>query len=152
MTHENGMFTSVTLTDLNAVAQNIVGKINNCRVWLFHGEMGSGKTTLIKEVCKILGVEDVMSSPTFSIVNEYRAADLNTIYHFDFYRIKNETEAIDIGTEEYFYSGSPCFVEWPEKIPTLIPMPHAEVTIQVETNTKRTIAIAVHDGKKENRL
>jgi tRNA threonylcarbamoyladenosine biosynthesis protein TsaE len=152
MTHENGMFTSVTLTDLNAVAQNIVGKINNCRVWLFHGEMGSGKTTLIKEVCKILGVEDVMSSPTFSIVNEYQTADLNTIYHFDFYRIKNETEAIEIGTEEYFYSGSPCFVEWPEKIPTLIPMPHAEVTIQVEINTKRTIAIAVHDGKKENRL
>jgi tRNA threonylcarbamoyladenosine biosynthesis protein TsaE len=152
MTHENGMFTSVTLTDLNAVAQNIVGKINSCRVWLFHGEMGSGKTTLIKEVCKILGVEDVMSSPTFSIVNEYQTVDLNTIYHFDFYRIKNETEAIDIGTEEYFYSGSPCFVEWPEKIPTLVPMPHADVTIQVETNTKRTIAIAVHDGKKENRL
>jgi tRNA threonylcarbamoyladenosine biosynthesis protein TsaE len=152
MTHENGMFTSVTLTDLNAVAQNIVGKINNCRVWLFHGEMGSGKTTLIKEVCKTLGVEDVMSSPTFSIVNEYQTADLNTIYHFDFYRIKNETEAIEIGTEEYFYSGSPCFVEWPEKIPTLIPMPHAEVIVQVETNTKRTIAIAVHDGKKENRL
>jgi tRNA threonylcarbamoyladenosine biosynthesis protein TsaE len=152
MTHDNGMFTSVTLTDLNAVAQNIVGNINDCRVWLFHGEMGSGKTTLIKEVCKILGVEDVMSSPTFSIVNEYQTTDLNTIYHFDFYRIKNETEAIDIGTEEYFYSGNPCFVEWPEKIPTLIPMPHAEVRIQVETNTKRTIAIAVHDGKKENRL
>ena len=146
------MFTSATLADLNAVAQNIVGKINVCRVWLFHGEMGSGKTTLIKEVCKILGVEDVMSSPTFSIVNEYQTTDLNTIYHFDFYRIKNETEAIEIGTEEYFYSGNPCFVEWPEKIPTLIPMPHAEVTIQVETNTKRTIAIAVHDGKKENRL
>ena len=152
MTHEGGMFTSATLADLNAVAQNIVGKINVCRVWLFHGEMGSGKTTLIKEVCKILGVEDVMSSPTFSIVNEYQTTDLNTIYHFDFYRIKNETEAIEIGTEEYFYSGNPCFVEWPEKIPTLIPMPHAEVTIQVETNTKRTIAIAVHDGKKENRL
>ena len=152
MTHEDGMFTSATLADLSTVAQNIVGNINACRVWLFHGEMGSGKTTLIKEVCKILGVQDVMSSPTFSIVNEYRTRDLNTIYHFDFYRIKNETEAIEIGTEEYFYSGNPCFVEWPEKIPTLIPMPHAEVTIQVETNTKRTIAIAVHDGKKENRL
>lgn len=152
MTHEDEVFTSVTIADLKIVAQKIVERVNNIKVWLFHGELGSGKTTLIKEVCGVLGVQEVTSSPTFSIVNEYQTVNSNTIYHFDFYRIKNEAEAIDIGVEEYFYSGNPCFIEWPEKIPTLIPLPYAEITLQVETNTKRTIAIAVHDGKKENGL
>ena len=74
------------------------------------------------------------------------------VFHFDFYRIKNEAEAYDIGTDEYFYSGSPCFVEWPEKIPSLIPPLHANVSIQVENNTRRTIVISFHDGEEENRL
>ena len=150
MTREGGVFQSVTVSDLELVAKAIMDSLNTIKVWLFHGEMGSGKTTLIKTVCKNLGVTEAMSSPTFSIVNEYQTVTHNKIYHFDFYRIKNEVEAADIGTEEYFYSGYPCFIEWPEKIPSLIPLQYADVTIQVETNTKRTIAITVHDGKKEN--
>ena len=152
MTHENGVFRSVTESDLEVVAREIVGRTDAIHVWLVRGEMGSGKTTLIKMVCKILGVTVPMSSPTYSIVNEYLTVSEKNVYHFDFYRIKNEVEAIDIGTEEYFYSGCPCFVEWPEKIPSLIPLTYAEITIEIETNTKRTIAIAVHDGKKENRI
>jgi tRNA threonylcarbamoyladenosine biosynthesis protein TsaE len=152
MIDEGSVFQSVTLVDLTSIARYIAERINACKVWLFYGEMGSGKTTLIKEICRIKGVTEVMSSPTFSIVNEYPSPESGKIYHFDFYRIKNELEAIDIGTEEYFYSGYPCLIEWPEKIPSLIPSSFAEVTIQVETNTKRTIAIAVHDGKKENRI
>jgi tRNA threonylcarbamoyladenosine biosynthesis protein TsaE len=152
MTRVDGVFRSVTVSDLELLAREIVEKLNNVTVWLFRGEMGSGKTTLIKMVCKVLGVEEAMSSPTFSIVNEYQTVDKKKVYHFDFYRIKDEVEAIDIGTEEYFYSGYPCFIEWPEKIPSLIPLQYAEVNIQVETDTKRIIAFAVHDGKKENRF
>jgi tRNA threonylcarbamoyladenosine biosynthesis protein TsaE len=152
MTREGDVFRSVTVSDLEFVAKAIMESLNTIKVWLFHGEMGSGKTTLIKTVCKTLGVTEAMSSPTFSIVNEYHTVTHDKIYHFDFYRIKNEVEAADIGTEEYFYSGYPCFIEWPEKIPSLIPLPYADVSLQVETNTKRTIAITVHDGKKENRI
>jgi len=152
MTREDGVFRSVTVSDLELLAQEIVGKLNTVTVWLFRGEMGSGKTTLIKIICRALGVKEAMSSPTFSIVNEYQTIDKKKVYHFDFYRIKDEVEAIDIGTEEYFYSGYPCFIEWPEKIPSLIPLQYAEVNIQVETDTKRIIAFAVHDGKKENRI
>ena len=152
ITREDGVFRSVTVSDLEILAREIAGKLNAATVWLFRGEMGSGKTTLIKTICKALGVEEAMSSPTFSIVNEYQTIDKKKVYHFDFYRIKDEVEAIDIGTEEYFYSGYPCFIEWPEKIPSLIPLQYAEVTIQVETDTKRIIALTVHDGKKENRI
>jgi tRNA threonylcarbamoyladenosine biosynthesis protein TsaE len=152
MIRDNGVFRSVTESDLMLVAKEIVRGINDIRVWLFHGEMGSGKTTLIKLVCKILGVTEGTSSPTFSIVNEYQTINKEKIYHFDFYRIRNEVEAVDIGTEEYFYSGDPCFIEWPEKIPSLIPSLYAEVKIEFESNTQRTIAIAVHDGKEENRI
>jgi tRNA threonylcarbamoyladenosine biosynthesis protein TsaE len=99
------------------------------RVFLFNGEMGAGKTTFIKALCERLNIKDVVSSPTFSIVNEYRS-DEGPVYHFDFYRLKNETEAFDLGYEDYFYSGSYCFVEWPEKIPNLWPENYIEVTIQ----------------------
>lgn len=152
ISHEEAVFPSVTLAALNEVAQNIANRVEGCNVWLFRGEMGSGKTTLIKAVCRILGVTETMSSPSFAIVNEYESSDKRKIYHFDFYRLEREIEAIDIGVEEYFYSGFPCFIEWPEKIPSLIPLQHANVTIHIESNTNRTIAIAVHDGKKENRF
>ena len=152
ITREDRVFMSVTLDTLEDVAQEIVNLLGTYKVWLFRGEMGSGKTTLIKKIGSASGIVESMSSPTFSIVNEYGGGVFERIYHFDFYRIEKEIEAIDIGVEEYFYSGYPCLIEWPEKIPSLTPLQHAEVTIQVETNTKRTIAIAVHDGKKENRV
>jgi tRNA threonylcarbamoyladenosine biosynthesis protein TsaE len=151
MIDEGMVFRSVSLSDLRAIAQRIVETLAEFKVWLFYGEMGSGKTTLIKEICREAGVADVMSSPTFSIVNEYETAT-GKAFHFDFYRIKTEAEAYDIGTDEYFYSGSPCFVEWPEKIPSLIPPKHASIDLQVENNTKRTIVISFHDGKEENRI
>ncbi len=142
----------VGLDDLDTVARVFLEQAARCTVWLFFGEMGSGKTTLIKRMCSRLGVTDAMSSPTFSIVNEYGAEDKKKIYHFDCYRLKNEAEAYDIGTEEYFYSGHWCFVEWPEKIPSLIPAQHAEVSITVENQNYRTIALSVHDGKEEKRI
>lgn len=152
ITRKDRVFTSVALENLEEVANEIVSLLKVCKVWLFQGEMGSGKTTLIKKVGQASGVVEPITSPTFSIVNEYGGGVFEKIYHFDFYRIQKEIEAIDIGVEEYFYSGYPCLIEWPEKIPSLIPLQHAEVTIQIETNTRRTIAIAVHDGKKENRF
>jgi tRNA threonylcarbamoyladenosine biosynthesis protein TsaE len=146
------VFHEVALKDLEAVAQAFIERAGNCRIWLLHGEMGAGKTTFIKSMCKQLGVLDTMSSPTFSIINEYLGHDNTKIFHFDFYRIKNEAEAYDIGTEEYFYSGNYCFIEWPEKIPTLIPAERAEVSITSENQTLRTLALSVHDGKEKNRI
>ncbi len=138
--------------DLHLVAKAVLEKAGDCRVWLLYGEMGSGKTTFVKTLCTQFGVTDVASSPTFSIVNEYETDNHDKIYHFDFYRIKNEAEAYDIGTEEYFYSGHLCLVEWPEKIPSLIPPEYVEVTIKVEDLNQRTIAISVHDGQEKKRI
>lgn len=138
--------------DLDQLAEAVLARAGHCPVWLFLGEMGSGKTTFIKALCARLGVVDPTNSPTFSIVNEYQTADEKKVYHFDFYRIKNEAEAYDIGTEEYFYSGNLCFIEWPEKIPSLIPNEHAKVTIELENQNYRTIALSVHDGKEEKRV
>lgn len=152
MIGEATMYRSVTLEDLGIVAKEIINRTEDIKVWLFYGEMGSGKTTLIKEVCKGLGVQDIMSSPTFAIVNEYEALGDRRVFHFDFYRIRSEAEAFDIGAEDYFYSGSPCFIEWPERIPSLIPPAYAEVTLTIENETQRTIAISLHDGKEENRI
>ena len=146
------IYRSVTLGGLERVAQAVADRTKDYRVWLFHGEMGSGKTTLIKTICRKLNVVDVMSSPTFSIVNEYETSSSGKIFHFDFYRIRNEAEAFDIGTEEYFYSGDPCFIEWPEKIPTLIPPAYGEVTVSIENETERTIAISLHDREEKNRV
>ena len=142
----------VEVEALGEVAKALLGEARNCPVWLFYGEMGSGKTTLIKSICAELGVVDSMSSPTFSIINEYRTVDDSVVYHFDFYRIKNEAEAYDIGSEEYFYSGNLCLIEWPDRIPSLIPPEHAEVSIFVENQNQRTIALSVHDGKEKKRI
>ena len=142
----------VTQKELGQVAKAVLEKAGHCRVWLLYGEMGSGKTTFAKSVCTQLGVTDMASSPTFSIVNEYETNDHKKVYHFDFYRIKHEAEAFDIGTEEYFYSGYFCLVEWPEKIPSLIPPEYVEVSIAVENLTQRTIAISVHDGQEKKRI
>ena len=121
------------------IAQQIISYAGNIRIFLFNGDMGAGKTTLIKSLCGELGSADVITSPTFSIVNEY--AGPNKIYHFDFYRLKNQNEALDIGCEEYFYSGNYCFVEWPEKIPDLLPDNYVRVTIEALEDNSRKVTV-----------
>lgn len=125
-----------SLTDLPAAASQILQDAANKRVFVFHGQMGAGKTTLIKAMCRQLGVTDSMSSPTFALVNEYRGKDNKPIYHFDFYRIKNESEAYDMGYEDYLYSGNYCFIEWPEKIPGLVPDDSVKVNIEVKDGSR----------------
>ncbi len=111
---------SYTLNQINNAAKQIINSSNNHKIWIFDGEMGAGKTTLIKAICKTLGVKDEVSSPTFSLVNEYKTKDGKILYHFDFYRIKNIEEVFDIGYEDYFYSGNICLIEWPEKVNELL--------------------------------
>ena len=130
---------ALSLSDLPGIAQQIISYAGNTRIFLFYGDMGTGKTTLIKSLCVELGSNDVITSPTFSIVNEY--AGPNKIYHFDFYRLKNQNEALDIGCEEYFYSGSYCFIEWPEKIPDLLPDNYVRVTIEQQADNFRKITV-----------
>ena len=113
-------FSASNIEELSDVAKQIIDQTLPYKKFLFFGKMGVGKTTLIKALSLHLGVEDVVSSPTFSIVNEYITKKNEKIYHFDFYRIKNESEAFDLGYEEYFFGSAFCFVEWPEKVPNLI--------------------------------
>jgi tRNA threonylcarbamoyladenosine biosynthesis protein TsaE len=126
------------ISDLNAAAKDLMAFAGGHKIFAFDGEMGAGKTTFIKVICKYLGVEDLVSSPTFSLVNEYDAKG-TPLYHFDFYRIKDISEAYDIGYEEYFYSGSICFIEWPEKVEELLPIPHINVLIELVDQEKRTM-------------
>lgn len=125
------------LNELNSVAKALFSFAGEEKIFIFEGEMGAGKTTFIKAFCEELGVTDVVSSPTFSIVNEYEAGD-QTIYHFDFYRIKNLQEAYDIGYEEYFYSGNICLIEWPELVAELLPESYIKVEITTLSPEQRT--------------
>ncbi|HRH03125.1 MAG TPA: tRNA (adenosine(37)-N6)-threonylcarbamoyltransferase complex ATPase subunit type 1 TsaE [Bacteroidia bacterium] len=120
-----------SLDDLELLAKHLVSLFGEHKVIAFYGEMGAGKTTLIKSICKALGSKDTVSSPTFSLVNEYKYGDEKHIYHFDFYRLNKETEALDMGCEEYFYSGNYCFIEWPEKIKNLLPADCLSIVLQV---------------------
>jgi len=111
-------------------------------VFAFYGKMGAGKTTFIKALCDVLGVDDVVNSPTFAIVNEYHSAVLEgPVFHFDFYRIKHVEEAFDIGTDDYFYSGAPCFIEWPELIEPLLPDNAVRVEIEELPDGRRKVTI-----------
>ena len=130
------------LEDIASAARKFVDEMGENRVFAFYGKMGAGKTTFIKAICEALGVEDVVTSPTFAIVNEYADAEGQPVYHFDFYRIKNLREAYDIGSEEYFYSGFPCFIEWPELVEELLPENTVKVTIEVLENETRTVTLA----------
>ncbi|MDM1295438.1 tRNA (adenosine(37)-N6)-threonylcarbamoyltransferase complex ATPase subunit type 1 TsaE [Sphingobacterium sp. N143] len=128
-----------TLADLPATAQTLLKSFPKDRIFLLYGPMGAGKTTFVKQLCEQLKVQDNTASPTFSIINEYSSLN-GPIYHFDFYRIKDEQEAFDFGYEEYFYSGAYCFVEWPEKIPNLLPEEAKEIHISIiDPNTRKIV-------------
>ena len=128
------------LDELEAAVNQILELAGQEKVFLFYGEMGAGKTTLINKICKHLGTSDHTSSPTFSIVNEYLIPN-GSIYHFDFYRLKNQSEAFDLGYEDYFYSGNYCMVEWPQKIADLLPEKYIKIKIEVIDENKRVIEV-----------
>jgi len=132
------------LSQLDDVAARVIEFAGTTRVWLLEGEMSVGKTTLAKAICRQLGVQDTVQSPTYALVNEYMTHSGNRIYHFDFYRIKDETEAMDIGVEEYFDSGNLCLVEWPTQIPSLIPADHLMIHLSLTTHFQRTIHLTKH--------
>lgn len=129
-----------SLGEINKVAQQILENKPH-KVILFHGEMGVGKTTLIKALAKELGVNSATSSPTFSLVNEYQTINNQIVYHFDFYRLNKETEALDMGADEYFYSGNWCFIEWADKIPNLVPESHSVIQISLLPDGKRSLSL-----------
>lgn len=129
-----------SLDQLEEVANQILEQNPN-KVILFHGEMGVGKTTLIKALTNKLGVKEATSSPTFSLVNEYQTTDNQTVYHFDFYRLNHEIEALDMGADEYLYSGNWCFIEWAEKIPNLIPDSHSTISISLLSDGNRSLSL-----------
>lgn len=135
------VFDIVKTEGLQHVSQRIISLAGDYRIWLFDAEMGAGKTTLIKAICKTFGVVDDVSSPTFALINEYADGQGTPFYHFDFYRIKNEEEAMDIGVDEYFYSGNLCFIEWPEKIPSLIPDEFLRIFISINSDDTRKIVL-----------
>ena len=130
-----------SLDEMGKAAQEFVAAMGDRTVFAFYGKMGAGKTTFIKAVCEELGVEDVINSPTFAIVNEYVDGNGEPVYHFDFYRIKKEQEVLDIGYEDYVYSGHVCFMEWPELIENLLPDDAVKVTIEEETDGSRKVSI-----------
>lgn len=137
------------LSRLPAAAEQLLAEAGENRIFLFYAEMGAGKTTLIKTICKQLGVQENVSSPTFSIVNEYESPS-GPIYHFDFYRLKHEQEAYDLGYEEYFYSGNYCFVEWPEKIENLLPEDAISITMNGNASEERRIVMNI-SGKTDSK-
>jgi len=140
------------LNELTTVSKAIIEFAGNVKVWLFYGEMGIGKTTLIKRICELLGVLEPVTSPTFNIVNEYRMEDSSPIYHFDFFRISNPVEALDIGYEEYFYSGNLCLVEWPEKISSLLPEENLTLKFHYGEDQSRIIDLKRYEQDPEIRI
>jgi tRNA threonylcarbamoyladenosine biosynthesis protein TsaE len=126
-------------SELFEVAKELLDFADSQKIFCLFGEMGAGKTTFVKALCKALGVLDLVSSPTFSIVNEYATEKGEAVFHFDFYRIRNLEEAYDIGYENYFFSGDYCFIEWPEKIESLLNFPKADIFITSEMGTRLII-------------
>ena len=136
-------FTIHSLEEYPLAAKWFTGFLQRGNIFAFYGKMGTGKTTFIKSLCEELGVEDTINSPTFAIVNEYEDREANTIFHFDFYRIKSLAEVYNMGYEEYFYSNAYCFIEWPELIEELLPEEHIRVDITEGGDGARTIKVTV---------
>ena len=124
---------------IREAAREFINQIGDRRVFAFYGKMGGGKTTFVKAICEELGVEDVITSPTFAIINEYTQPDGEPLYHFDFYRIKKLEEVYDMGYEDYFYSGALCFIEWPELIEEVLPDDAVRVHIEVQPDDSRLV-------------
>ena len=133
------------LEAIKSAADQIIKFAGDHKIWLFEGDMGAGKTTMIKAICEVMGVADNISSPTFSLVNVYLDKRGEELYHFDFYRIKEEMEAVDIGADEYFYSNCYCFIEWPEKIPSLIPSKNLKISIKLVNENDRKILLTKYE-------
>ncbi len=129
------------LKQINSVADQFLKAFPNPAVFCFYGSMGAGKTTFIQALCEKLKVVDVVNSPSFAIVNEYKREEGTSVFHFDFYRLKEEEEAYDLGYEDYFYSGNYCFVEWPEKIDSLLPANRYDVHVEVLEDMSRTVSV-----------
>ena len=132
-----------TLYNLPQTAQKLLTYAGNKKIWRLEGEMGVGKTTLIKAVCARLGVADNVTSPTFSLIHEYATASGEPVYHFDFYRIKQEEEALALDCMAYFDSGSYCFLEWPCRIPHLIPAAHCKISLTAQPNGTRVLQLSL---------
>lgn len=130
-----------SLEEINAVAKEFLSLVGDKNIFALYGAMGVGKTTFVKAICDEMGVEDTINSPTFSIVNEYHTANDEVIYHFDFYRIEDVKEAYDFGYEDYFYSKAKCFIEWPERIDSILPNNVVEVFFKEEKDGSRSITI-----------
>lgn len=131
-----------SLDNIEEVAKEFINLMGDDTIFAFYGKMGAGKTTFIKALCKALGVEEEVNSPTFAIVNEYRSeSTAELIYHFDFYRIKKVEEVYDLGYEDYFYSGALCFIEWPELIEELLPEDTKKISIEENNDGERIITI-----------
>lgn len=128
-----------SLQELPGAAEKLIEDFRDERIFAFYGKMGAGKTTFIKEICTFMEVEDVVTSPTFALINEYIAVSGDSVFHFDFYRIEKASEAMNIGFEEYIYSEDYCFIEWPEKVEEIMPERFVKVTITEKENGNRVI-------------
>lgn len=142
-TNQDMLIEGAGLKKLGETAQHLLELSRNYRVWLIHGEMGAGKTTLIKAICQQLGVEDNVTSPTFSIINEY-ISTTEPVFHFDFYRVLTIEEALKAGVEDYFYSGHYCFIEWPEIILPILPRQYLIVNIEEGVEENRKYKLSLH--------
>jgi len=127
---------------LPSAAKRLLDHSGGKKIFAFYGSLGAGKTTIIKAICKALGATGIMTSPSFTLVNEYKTAMGEALYHIDFYRIKNQNEVFDIGIEEYFSSGSFCFLEWPELVEDIIPPGALKIRITVDKNEKRILGLS----------
>jgi tRNA threonylcarbamoyladenosine biosynthesis protein TsaE len=129
------------ISEIKAVAKQLWNEYSSKKIWAFHAVMGNGKTTLIHALCEVLQVKDAVSSPTFAIINEYTSPVAGTIFHMDWYRMKDETEAIQAGCEDCIESGNYCFIEWPEKFPELLPEDTLHISLEAIDNKVRKLVI-----------